>query len=248
MGIPDDAFELLRSLDPVNESRLPDHQTPIAQRLLTEILSKPRAASPAHPRRPSRRRLRVAVALAFVALATIAAAWIVLRAISNPIAIGCYQAPTLDSNRVGVASGGRLDPSVCAPLWEEATLVNQDVAPAGSIPPLFGCVTDTGSLAVFPSDDPTLCEQLGLSPPDDQSIPEGEAIRQLNDQLIAYFDNQACVPFDEAQQGVEDILEKTGFGDWTIEFMPGNPGHPCASFGLDSENQTIRVVPIPESR
>jgi hypothetical protein len=246
MGNIDDAFELLCRSDPVDETRLPDHQTPTAQQLLARILSEPRqAATPDRPRRLSGRRLRVAVALALVALATIAAAWIAIRAISDPIAIGCYQALTLDSDRVAVASGGQLDPSVCAPIWEEQTLTNQQVAPAGSVPPLLGCVTDTGSLAVFPSDDPTLCEDLGLSRPDDQSIPEGDAIRQLNDQLIAYFDRQACVPFNQAQLDIESILKEMGFGDWTIEVEVGDPDYPCASFGLDTQQRTIHLIPIP---
>ncbi len=188
----------------------------------------------------------MALALAFVALATIAAAWIAIRAISDPIAIGCYQAPTLDSDRVGVASGGRLDPSVCTQMWEEGTLTNPDITPAGSIPPLLGCVTDTDSLAVFPSNDPTLCAQLGLSLPDDQSIPEGETIRQLNDQLAAHFTSNACVPLDEAARYIEQAVADAGLTQWTIEPIPGSPDRPCASFGLDAQQRTIHLIPIPD--
>jgi len=169
-----------------------------------------------------------------------------IRAISTPTAIGCYRAPTLDADVVAVASGESLDPSVCAPVWETGVLVNTDIVPVGSVPTFVACVTDRGSLAVFPSDDRTLCEQLGLAFPDDESIIPGETIRHLQDSLDAYFATHQCVPLEQAQNDIQRILTASGFTDWTIQTQPPRSDSPCASYGLDPQQSTIHLVPIPD--
>ncbi|NOY56430.1 MAG: hypothetical protein GXP34_10650 [Actinobacteria bacterium] len=235
-----DAFDILSSHDPVDETRLDDHRSPHARRLFASIVSQPR-----RPVRTRRRYWRIA-GIAVAALAVIAAAWITLRPISTPTAIGCYRSPSLDSDVVAVESGGTLDPSVCTPIWRYGPLVNTDIVPAGSVPPFVGCVTDTGSLAVFPSDDPNLCGQLGLAVPDEQSKSPGETVRHLQDTLDAYFATHHCVPLDEAHNAIEDILAAQGLSDWTIQAEPPRSDRPCTSFGLDPQHTTIHLVPIQE--
>lgn len=233
----EDAFDILVSHDPVDETRLDDHDSPNARRLFASIVSQ--------PRQPRGRRWR-SWTVAIVAVATIAAAWVTIRAISTPTAIGCYRAPTLDADVVAVESGESLDPSVCAPIWETGVLVNTDIVPVGSVPPFVACVTDRGSLAVFPSDDRTLCEQLGLAFPDDESIIPGEAIRHLQDSLDAYFAAHHCVPLEQARNDIQQILAAGGFTDWTIQAQSPQPNMPCASYGLDPQDTTIYLVPIPD--
>jgi hypothetical protein len=233
-----DAFDILSSHDPVDETRLDDHRSPRARQLFESIV-----ATPGHVATRRRRRLRT-FAFAAIAVATMGAAWIVFHPISNPTAVTCYQAVSLDSDAVGIASGSTLDPSACVSAWEDGPLVNEEIVPRGTVPPLVGCVTDAGTLAVFPSDDPAVCEQLGLARPDSESIAPGEVVGDLQDALTDYFATHQCVSIDQARDAVENILTDRGMSQWTIETGPAQPDRPCASFGMDPENTTIYLVPI----
>lgn len=240
-----DAFKILRAHDPVDEATVGDADSPKARALFAEIVATPR--SQPNPVRLTRRRLVIAVAAVLLAIVTAAATWLYLRDISDPISVGCYQDASLDSDVVAVASGGALGASLCDPVWEDGTLTNSSAAPDGQVPPLVGCVTDTGTLAVFPSNDENLCQTLGLADPNPESIPEGDAIRQLNDDLVAHFAANECQPIEEAAIDVRDILDGSGFEEWDIAVSPGGPGRPCTSFGLDAPNQTIHLIPLPPS-
>lgn len=241
MGKRTDAIELLKAANPVVEAELPDHDSPAGRQLLTRIITQPRKpqASP-----PGKRRQVIVVAL--LALTLIAATWIILRPVTDPLGLSCYQTPDLEGNRVALPAGTDLDPQACTPLWENQTLTDPDIVPLGSVPPFQGCVTPTGGLAVFPTDDPAICNQLGLDPPDPASLPAAEAIRRLNDQLATHFSTQTCQPIDQAAQDVRRILDQAGFADWTITTSPASPDRPCASYALDNDNQTIHLIPIPQ--
>ena len=240
------AFDILAAANPVDDASLPTADSRKAQVLLGEIVSSPRP----RPRRRqpfkilSRRR---AIVLALLAPLLIAAAWVLLRPVSDPVSVGCYQAPSLDSDIVAVASGGSLDVEICAPVWEEGRLVNSAATPPGGIPPLVGCVSDDGGFAVFPSDDRNLCSRLGLGNPDPESLPSGDAIRRLNDALVAYFVGRDCVPIDVAQHDIAQILTDHGFSAWHVKLSPGGSDRPCASFGLDAEGAAVHLIPVPAS-
>ncbi len=243
MRKPNDAFEALRDANPVDESALPGPESPKARALLAEITSTPRIR-PAPPARRSR-RLAVIIAIVLLALASIAAAWLVLRDVTDPISVTCYREGRLGGDIAAVTSGGPLDVNLCDREWEDRILTNEAIVPAGQIPPLVGCVTDRGNLAVFPSDDPGLCAQLGLAEPDPASIPQGNQLRQLSDDLVAHFDAQECQPLPDAERDVRAILDSYGFDDWQIQSSPTRPSRPCASFSLDPATQIIHLVPIP---
>lgn len=246
MGRRDDAFEILRANDPVDETMVDGADSPKARALFANIVATRRSQS--HRRRRStRRRLTIAIAVALLAVVSIAATWLFLRDVSDPISVGCYQDASLDSDVVAVTSGGALDVSLCEPVWEDGTLTNNDVAPHGQVPPLIGCVTNSGNLAVFPSNDENLCQILGLADPNPESVPEGDTIRQLNDDLVAHFAANECQPIEETETDIRRILDSRGFEGWQIEVSPGGSGRPCASFGLDAPDQTIHLIPIPHS-
>lgn len=241
-----DAFEVFRASDPVDESTVPDGESPEARALFTQITATPRT-QPETPDRKPRRRFAVAVVIALLSATTIAAAWLIVRAVSDPISVACYQDARRDSDVVAVASGGSLEERLCEPVWEDGVLVNDDVTSVGQVPPLVGCVTDQGNLAVFSSDDPALCQELGLAQPDQESTPEGDVLRQLNDELVAHFDAQDCQPIEAAREDVRRILNGYALDDWQIQISPGGPDRPCASFGLDAPNQTVHLISIPQS-
>ncbi|MGB5169053.1 MAG: hypothetical protein WBP49_11680 [Acidimicrobiia bacterium] len=244
MGRWDDAFEIVRANNPVDETTVADATSAKARALLTEIVATPRPQLQ-RPKRTTRRRLAFAIAIALLAVASIAAAWLVLREVTDPISVGCYQDTNLNSDVVAVVSSGALDVSLCIPAWEDGTLTNNAVAPPGQVPPLLGCVTDTGKLAVFPSNDENLCHALGLAEPDPESVPAGDAVRRLNEALVTHFAANACLTIEDARIDVRDTLDTNGSNDWRIEISPGGPGRPCASFGLDAPNHTVRLIPIP---
>src|SRR5665811_2045356 len=112
MGKRDDAFEILRANDPVDETTVADADSPKARTLLAEIVATPRP-QPHRPQRSKQRRLAMAVAVAILAVLSIAATWLALREVTDPISVGCYQDTNLDSDIVAVASGSSLDVSLC---------------------------------------------------------------------------------------------------------------------------------------
>jgi hypothetical protein len=234
-----DPVELLRAANPVDPSEVDEADAPGAQTLLASILATPRTPDPVAARKHRRRLLAVAL----TALITGAAAWIITRPITNPSTIACYQAPSLDSPQVGLVGHGTLDPHVCAPYWTNGLLTNGNY-PTGTVPPLIGCVTDTGILAVFPSDNPDLCQDLNLSTPDPESIKNAEPVLELDQALSDYFSTNQCIPITQAVNDIQHILNEHDMSDWTITIGQQQPDRPCASLAFNPEQHTIHIVPI----
>lgn len=241
---PDDAFEAFREANPIDDSTLPGPDSSKGRTLFDRITATPRLPD-ATPRR-SRRRTVLVITAVLVALLSIAAAWLALRDVTDPLPIVCHQAPRLDSDAAAGASGGTLGVERCAWAWEDGVLINEDFAPPGQIPVLIGCVTDEGNLAVFPGDDPALCERLGLTRPDPASMSDGDALRHLESDLVDWFDQHGCQALDVAEHDIRQILDAQGLDDWRISVSGRNQNDPCASFGLDAENKTVRLVAIPD--
>lgn len=193
-----DYLALLRATDPARSGTPAQSSDPTARALLAEIVSTPR-----EPDRHSRRRLVAAVAVALVALASVAATWLSLRKVSNPIDVACYKAASLHSDVADAPRGAdALDASLCEGVRRDGTLINDEVAPPGEVPPLHGCVTDLGNLAVFPSDDPGICEELGLAEPQPGFEREEDSLRQLTDDLRTYFSEQDCQTMEQARRDI----------------------------------------------
>ena len=239
------AFGALRRTNPVRDNEVPGADSPEARELLTRILATPREQELRTP--ASRRKLRLVLAVAAISVITIAATWIWLRSISIPNAIICYQAVDLDADTAAAPPSETATGDACAPAWEQQTLVNPDIVPPGSVPPLVACVAENGALAVFPSDDTTVCRRLGLAEPDPSTQESADNVRALESQLIEYFQSEGCIPVDEATTHVSRVTEDHGLASWAIEAQPETPERPCASFSIDPDLETIFIIPIPES-
>ena len=195
------------------------------------------------PLRTTRRKILVVALLATTVLATTAAALYLTRQPSDPRGVACYQGAALDAPQIIVDSPASLHPSECEALWHNGTLTNPAVTPEGEVPHLIGCVTDNGGLAVFPSNDPQLCERLGMA---GYVQPARNDAIDLNQRLLDLFSTAGCLTISDTQARIEKILTDQGLNDWTVTIStPPSPQRPCASFSLNANEHKILLVPIP---
>jgi len=234
-----DPIELVRALNPIDESQIEGHDSPTARRLLGDILAQPRHSSDA----PHRRRQVLVWAL--VAALVTAFGWALLRPITDPLGLACYAAPDLDADRAAMAADGVLDPTGCALLWANRTLTNNAIVAPGEVPDLRACVSPGGGLAVFPTADNRICDRLGLAEPDPASIPAADAVRRLAESLSSRINATSCLSINRAASMAREALDDLGLADWTVATMPTTDGRPCASVAIDNESLTITLVPIP---
>ena len=208
-----------------------------------DLWPKPGVAG--YVRRPSRRRRWIAIAVAVLAIGSIAATYLLTRDVTEPTAVAYFSEPHPNSDVSAATLSGDFDASRCESEWVDGPLVNEDIVPKGQVPPLVACVSDVGNLWVFPTDDEGICDQLGLATPNPDSMSEGNEIRRLTEDLIDHFDEHECQPPPVAEVDVREILDERGFPDWEIKVGSPRPDRPCASLGVDSENKTIHLVTIP---
>lgn len=240
-----EALDRLSAINPVDEKTVEGPDSPRAKDLLVKITATSR--NDLHTRRPLRKPLRLAISLAVVAAVTIAAAWVLTRIVESPNAVSCYQAVDLNADVAAAPAGGPATAEACVPVWQDGVLVNTKIAPSKTVPPLLGCVADNGSLAVFPTDDPTVCSTFNFAYPDPVNQDEADLLRAVEDQLIEYFQSAECRPMTAAETEVRFILDRAGLTDWSIQAQPENPGRPCASHSLSEDARTVILVPIPEN-
>lgn len=232
-----DIFDALREGDPAAGID-PREAARLKEQIRTKVLTE---AEP-EPTRPRFKRVAVIVV---VAAAATAAAVFLTRQPTNPSGIGCFQAPSLDAIQFVVTPSEAIDPTECAPLWADGTITNPAIVPAGQIPALTGCVNETGTLTVFPTDDPAFCERVGMA---NYERPPGNDTVELNRRLVDLFLTSGCLGIDDARVRVEEILTQSGFDDWTIVVStPTTPERPCASLAFDADNHQINLVPVPRT-
>lgn len=234
-----DPIELVRALNPVDESQIEGHDSPTARHLLGQILAQPRRSSAGSQRR------RQVLVWALVAALVTAFAWTLLRPITDPLGFACYAAPDLNADRVAIAADEALEPTACAPLWANRTLTNSGIVAPGGVPYLRACISPGGGLAVFPTADDRICDRLGLPEPDPASIPAADSVRGLAESLSRRINATSCLSIDTAGTMVRDVLDSSGLADWTVATLPTTAERPCASVAVDSETRTVRLVPIP---
>ncbi|MFV1970341.1 MAG: hypothetical protein ACC683_04950 [Acidimicrobiia bacterium] len=235
-----DPFDILRDHDTVDPEELPRADSPAARALFERITATQRIP------RPPRRRRRLIIAVAILATAAVAATtWVALvRDITEPRVV-CYASQNLVGDRVGIRPPGAPTVDLCAAPWTEGILTNVAVRP-GEIPALTGCVTDTGVLAVFPTDDAAICERLGLATPTPSVPSDGvNPVFMAKNEIVGYFSNEQCATLTEASTRVRIILDDHGLREWTITTQPPHPQRPCASFAYDTDTQTVILIPIP---
>jgi len=231
-----DIFDALREVDPA--SRIDPAET---ARLKTRI--RARVLADGSPQRRGRRRVLIAIAVAVLALAAVAATVYLTRQPTQPSGIGCAADLGLDAVYVAEPVGG-LDPQQCASLWADGTITNPDIVPPGEVPPLTGCVNDTGTLIVLPTDDPGVCEQLEMA----NYLPQSEATKSIVDvqeRLVEQINPHVCPSFDQAQRIAEDALADAGIDDWTVVVsQTPTEQRPCPSLSFDHTTRRILLVPI----
>lgn len=243
-----DPFDLLRANTP-NEQASIDPYGPEANRILSHVIH----GVDRHRDRPDRpmnrlrqRRTVVLIAGAAVLILVTAMAWFIApRTIDDP-AITCYESTNLDANRVGTVADGVPTPDACVPYWQDSTLQLPD-QPVGAVPPLTGCITPEGGLAVFPTNDPSTCQRLRLADPSNEQPATGlEALAAARAEITEYIQSAPCQPINEAHDTVREILDRNGLADWATQITEGPPGDECASVAYRTEDKTIDIVPIPE--
>jgi hypothetical protein len=239
MPIERDPFDILRDHNPVDTSTLPTADSPSARALFERITAIPRP-----DRSPARRRHRI-IALAVLAAVLAAATWVALTRDVTEVSVVCYQSTDLNSDRVGIEPAVAPTVNLCVAPWEEGPLTNIAVTP-GDIPPLTGCVTAGGVLAVFPTDDPTVCESLGLATPNPSQPPDRlDSIAQTEAEIVDYIAGEECVAPSEAEGRVRSILDDDGLKDWAITHQPTGTDRPCTSIAFDTAAETVILVPRP---
>lgn len=243
MSDPRNGFEVLKEANPVDADQVESPDSETAQTMLASIIETPRPEVSRN--RLGRRPLRLAAVLTVLAVVLIGATWLLTRDVENPQAIACHQAVNLDSDIAAAPVGGPATAEACIPVWEDGILENPDLAPTGSVPPLTACVTERGTLAVFPADNQDVCATLGLAHPEPTSQDTANQIRQLETDLQAYFASTQCADMHEAETRVRNILDDAGFDTWTIQTQQASEERPCASIALSSDTETIHLVPIP---
>lgn len=231
-----DIFDALRDADPAGGID-PQDAAHIKARVHARVLAL------ASTRRSGRRRVLLAVAV--LALAAVAAVYLT-RQPTQISGIGCAEDLTLDAVHV-IPSKGGLDARQCTPLWADGTITNPAIAPAGQVPPLLGCVNDSGTLIVVPTDDQGVCEHLGMTvfaPPSDATV----SIVELEDRLVEQINSETCSSFDDAKQIVEQALDDAGIDDWTVTVaQQPTDQRPCPSLAFDSATRQILIVPVPRT-
>lgn len=226
--------ELLRDADPALHVASPDAFGPAADALLESVLSKRR-----------RRRVPIGAVAAVVVLlaATVAGATALLtRDVQVDRDILCFESVDPEGLALALPVSDVIEVAACNDLWSTSTLVNPKVA-AGEVPNLEGCVLPSGSLGVFPSDDPAICESLDLAVFRDP-IDAGDAVAtRIRDVLPA----GECIPFERGVRLVEALVTGRSDGEWTIQRVGEATGErPCASASVEEGLRLVTLVPIPD--
>jgi len=228
-----DPFDQIRQGNPVPKTQVPDADSDIGVAIYNRI-------TPTATRRPAR-RMRIVIALGAL-LALTATAWIVTRQPNNATGVACYQGVTLDTDAV-VIPAQQLSPADCEPYWLDGSLTNPTL---DSIPPtLIGCVNEAGTLDVFPTADPAVCTNNGLTPYEPVPLDQPELV--LDEELSNLLGVGTCLPMADADLAVKQILTDLHLDNWSVTTQPPTPDRPCASYSLKSNNRNIVLVPIPGS-
>ncbi|MDX2344543.1 MAG: hypothetical protein QNL26_11875 [Acidimicrobiia bacterium] len=232
-----DPYELLRRSDPAPLKDMPGPESAFGQRV------KAAAKSGVPVVQQRKRRVPTVAIAAAAALAGVAAAYYLTRPATEPSVVVCYQAATLDATREAVAAPPALTTAACEQPWIDGTL-KSDTLGEGEIPPLVGCVNDTGTLWVFPSNYASLCKDLGLANHEPTGTPDDSTT--LMGLLSDMINLGECLSIADAQQEITQILDTNDLTLWQINVVTApTDERPCASFSLDAPTKTINLVPIP---
>lgn len=187
-----------------------------------------------------KRRLRV-TAIGVLSIVLTAAVAIRYLPVDHTFELGCFEATDLAANRLVSDVDNQPGADDCAEWWINGELTNPEV-PLGQVPPLLACVTESGVLWVFPSDDPTTCQRLGLAVPD--SSPASSPGSVIRAALVDQYAWEACVPPVQAAAEISGALVDLGFSDWSVSYDDAAEGD-CTTLAIDPIAKVVSVVPVP---
>lgn len=258
-GIPDDrgyddeAFILLRSMNPVPDTDLVELPPMTGSDRLTA------SGDPDVRRWRRRRRALWIVPIAVVGTSSLTAALVAQRVPTNPLAIGCYSEASLDADTVVISVDADVASPIadCTEVWRDGDLEHR-----GGVPRLIACVLPSGAIGVFPADEDcdAIVGQDGPTPSSPSSstfastaLDEREAVVRLRDALVEATRRVDCLPPQEGRRMVEDELRAEGLQGWAVEVGPGARGagfddeRPCVSYSVEPDRRTVVLVPFPGS-
>lgn len=125
----------------------------------------------------------------------------------------------------------------CELLWLEGVFAVNATATQGTAFPFIARLMENGDIAVFPGDDLSVWDGLGLADPASKEL--AEAVVELND----YVNGRECVPLEHADDEARRLLDRAGFAHWDVEWHPETDDQRCASFVVDRQAETIQLVP-----
>jgi hypothetical protein len=232
------AGERLRRANPIQAEEVEGPDSEQARRLFERITQE----RPRHTRRNHRRALWILIPAALLLLG--AASYALYHRVTEPSVVACYQGASLDANRAAVPPVEGDPAAACRPLWEP----DGQFGSAGQTPPqLVACVTQSGTIGVFPTEGrPDPCGALGLVP--FQRAGGGDeagAIVRLQGELVPRFIG-TCVSQNEATVMVQEALRAGDLFGWRIAVSGSFTDEaPCASLAIDTPGRTVRLVPVP---
>jgi hypothetical protein len=219
--------EALRRANPVpSDFAASPRSRPSAHALFADIVEQ----------RPRRVRRRVLVLIVVIALtAALLMAFVALRRVGTSLSTApvCYQADSLESQRVVATAGDAKQ--ACAALWTSGRF-------GSAVPDFDVCVLPSGALGVFPGEAGSVCSQLDLPESSGDNRIE-RFVDALNRRITA-----SCVPPDQAKRIAEKELASRGLTNWTVTAGEADAKHPCASVSPHTSERTIVLIPIKNPR
>jgi hypothetical protein len=232
-------FDLLRDANPVDEASIPatvDHQP--AQRTLATIRDR-------QPARSRPRRLVWAIAAILIALLLAAAAIVVTRKASNTVGITCYAEPSRNADRAGVAPSWPTAIETCAQAWRDGRIGRPPQEP----PALVGCVFENDVVGVFPSDDPGLCDRLGLDRHDPSQRFDSDPAVILARRIADHHRAVGCPDAATKEAFIRQQFADLGLTNWKVRPLTSPPPRPglCTTGVVDSKGRAVALAYAPPS-
>lgn len=216
-----------------------------AEAMLQQILATPVDPGALGRNRRGRRRGRRVVALSLVAVTlsagTVAAVVVLRDKPSELTSLNCWSDGSRRPTEVAVVAWSGSDPVVgCATLWRDNGFESLDTNEA---PPLVGCISEGGAVAVMPGDEST-CSQLGLLNYDGSTDADIDRTRSAIEKIEEAINGADCVSAADASRSVEQILSDNGLADWTVVAADvDGASTTCMSAGIDTQQRQVFIVP-----
>lgn len=192
-------------------------------------------------RPPRRRRVRWLLVLVPVALVAAGATWVATRPSTEALAttaIACAST-TGDQPDMSIISADGRDPiAVCAEIWRHGDIDRT----THDVPPLTACGASGrgGSVTVYPTGDPAVCERHGLPP-----LPaDFAAVSARFAGLKRVAESPNCRSVAEARGLVEAELARIGADDWTTTVRRLDDPAPCVAVTIDGDRRQVAILQL----